>query len=186
RPGALSCHLLGDELGGLLVFRGLAHGRILPPERRNARASRADDEGVSIERLAPLQIRHERDEVDEKALDGVKVGTLGEHELDLGDDERLDEHEAGVDHNATQGSGTTGGGVSHWRQTRARLGSPSAVARAPIAAYASRVASTSARHGEDRKSTRLNSSHVKISYAVFCLKKKIHDQGITTRHIKPV
>src|SRR5690606_42137244 len=27
-------------------------------------------------------------------------------------------------------------------------------------------------HG-DRKSTRLNSSHVKISYAVFCLKKKI-------------
>src|SRR5690606_39710637 len=29
-------------------------------------------------------------------------------------------------------------------------------------------------HGQnrDRKSTRLNSSHVKISYAVFCLKKK--------------
>src|SRR5690554_7363116 len=26
---------------------------------------------------------------------------------------------------------------------------------------------------EDRKSTRLNSSHVRISYAVFCLKKKI-------------
>src|SRR5690349_25163680 len=30
---------------------------------------------------------------------------------------------------------------------------------------------TSAR-GRDRKSTRLNSSHVEISYAVFCLKKK--------------
>src|SRR5690606_41288309 len=27
----------------------------------------------------------------------------------------------------------------------------------------------------DRKSTRLNSSHVKISYAVFCLKKKIYN-----------
>src|SRR5437870_11043844 len=27
----------------------------------------------------------------------------------------------------------------------------------------------------DRKSTRLNSSHVAISYAVFCLKKKAHD-----------
>src|SRR5690606_39758807 len=27
-------------------------------------------------------------------------------------------------------------------------------------------------YGRDRKSTRLNSSHVKISYAVFCLKKK--------------
>src|SRR3989442_8983170 len=26
--------------------------------------------------------------------------------------------------------------------------------------------------GSDRKSTRLNSSHVRISYAVFCLKKK--------------
>src|SRR3989442_15585854 len=29
-----------------------------------------------------------------------------------------------------------------------------------------------ARGAEDRKSTRLNSSHVRISYAVFCLKKK--------------
>src|SRR5690349_21925371 len=27
-------------------------------------------------------------------------------------------------------------------------------------------------HRQDRKSTRLNSSHVEISYAVFCLKKK--------------
>src|SRR3712207_9002270 len=30
-------------------------------------------------------------------------------------------------------------------------------------------------HGEDRKSTRLNSSHANISYAVFCLKKKKHN-----------
>src|SRR5204863_9745570 len=59
--------------------------------------------------------------------------------------------------------------------------------RAPIrAAVAGRVAPRSAAHcrragevaGEshdrprDRKSTRLNSSHVEISYAVFCLKKK--------------
>src|SRR3712207_7283139 len=29
------------------------------------------------------------------------------------------------------------------------------------------------RAGRDRKSTRLNSSHANISYAVFCLKKKI-------------
>src|SRR5690606_40382360 len=29
----------------------------------------------------------------------------------------------------------------------------------------------------DRKSTRLNSSHVKISYAVFCLKKKKRELG---------
>src|SRR3989442_5184444 len=33
---------------------------------------------------------------------------------------------------------------------------------------------------EDRKSTRLNSSHVRISYAVFCLKKK--KNTIMTRH----
>src|SRR5690606_41252311 len=30
----------------------------------------------------------------------------------------------------------------------------------------------------DRKSTRLNSSHVKISYAVFCLKKKTRGQSV--------
>src|SRR5690606_40605752 len=36
--------------------------------------------------------------------------------------------------------------------------------------------------GRDRKSTRLNSSHVKISYAVFCLKKKKkRAQGRTSR-----
>src|SRR5699024_11463997 len=34
------------------------------------------------------------------------------------------------------------------------------------------------RMGPDRKSTRLNSSHVSISYAVFCLKKKTpHERG---------
>src|SRR3989442_4318748 len=39
-----------------------------------------------------------------------------------------------------------------------------------------------ARHARrDRKSTRLNSSHVRISYAVFCLKKKKYDTCI---HIK--
>src|SRR5437870_10442451 len=31
---------------------------------------------------------------------------------------------------------------------------------------------------KDRKSTRLNSSHVAISYAVFCLKKKITGQQV--------
>src|SRR3712207_7006544 len=40
-----------------------------------------------------------------------------------------------------------------------------------------------ARNVEDRKSTRLNSSHANISYAVFCLKKKkknIHSLTLTT------
>src|SRR5439155_16408595 len=34
--------------------------------------------------------------------------------------------------------------------------------------------------GLDRKSTRLNSSHVAISYAVFCLKKKKKERDVTT------
>src|SRR6266513_3378635 len=36
----------------------------------------------------------------------------------------------------------------------------------------------------DRKSTRLNSSHVSISYAVFCLKKKNHNTHSNTT-LKP-
>src|SRR5207249_10156824 len=45
-------------------------------------------------------------------------------------------------------------------------------------APATRAASA---HSIDRKSTRLNSSHVSISYAVFCLKKKNQH---TNRHAK--
>src|SRR3712207_7771348 len=34
-------------------------------------------------------------------------------------------------------------------------------------------------NGLDRKSTRLNSSHANISYAVFCLKKKKQNKSLT-------
>src|SRR5256885_12866599 len=37
--------------------------------------------------------------------------------------------------------------------------------------------------GRDRKSTRLNSSHLVISYAVFCLKKKKNNNKITSKRI---
>src|SRR5690554_7225559 len=37
---------------------------------------------------------------------------------------------------------------------------------------AGRITATNSVEQADRKSTRLNSSHVRISYAVFCLKKK--------------
>src|SRR4051812_49741883 len=39
----------------------------------------------------------------------------------------------------------------------------------------------------DRKSTRLNSSHMSISYAVFCLKKKKKEQSedCNSKHDKP-
>src|SRR3712207_7338367 len=54
------------------------------------------------------------------------------------------------------------------RTARARRGRGGAVAEVPVAEL---------RPGDvvevrDRKSTRLNSSHANISYAVFCLKKK--------------
>src|SRR5690349_24127496 len=38
----------------------------------------------------------------------------------------------------------------------------------------------------DRKSTRLNSSHVEISYAVFCLKKKKYPHKLLWQVIAPV
>src|SRR3954467_14945425 len=37
----------------------------------------------------------------------------------------------------------------------------------------------------DRKSTRLNSSHTIISYAVFCLKKKLHPADRGSRPLPP-
>src|SRR5207249_7579119 len=50
-------------------------------------------------------------------------------------------------------------------QERARLD-------AEVPAQEPRLLPCAAAQGRDRKSTRLNSSHVSISYAVFCLKKK--------------
>src|SRR5690606_40846145 len=72
---------------------------------------------------------------------------------------------------------------------------PISATRAPAIAGALVVRGAPRRVGEpgrrqrgDRKSTRLNSSHVKISYAVFCLKKKKKNNKTTThrhkRHIK--
>src|SRR6266496_4804283 len=66
----------------------------------------------------------------------------------------------------------------------------------PISA-ASRPRASSARHStsgrscsrasrSDRKSTRLNSSHVEISYAVFCLKKKKKEKKDNTTEQKKI
>src|SRR5947209_12869688 len=43
--------------------------------------------------------------------------------------------------------------------------------------HANRVERIGMSRGQDRKSTRLNSSHANISYAVFCLKKKTRRSG---------
>src|SRR5437870_10295976 len=50
--------------------------------------------------------------------------------------------------------------------------------RAPCALATDLVSS----HEQDRKSTRLNSSHVAISYAVFCLKKKKKHNRMSLSH----
>src|SRR5690554_7167228 len=56
---------------------------------------------------------------------------------------------------------------------------------------AARFAPTTARppyapsgRGADRESTRLNSSHVRISYAVFCLKKKSDLHGTVAQRVR--
>src|SRR5690606_9889360 len=61
-------------------------------------------------------------------------------------------------------------------------GDPALLWRPGVAVVGSRSPSpvgveTARELGSARKSTRLNSSHVKISYAVFCLKKKKTSQG---------
>src|SRR5690606_41996935 len=73
-------------------------------------------------------------------------------------------------------------GIGHERVARLRMAGhePALVEDEPVVGRACLVGAMGGVHdgdpGEivslDRKSTRLNSSHVKISYAVFCLKKK--------------
>src|SRR5437667_3359948 len=55
-------------------------------------------------------------------------------------------------------------------QCRSRFGEPRTQGRSGRAAR--KLAQPCQARGPDRKSTRLNSSHITISYAVFCLKKK--------------
>src|SRR2546427_9561472 len=53
-----------------------------------------------------------------------------------------------------------------------RSGGAGSLEKRPTRSSMARCASRHARTRGDRKSTRLNSSHSQISYAVFCLKKK--------------
>src|SRR5690349_23453057 len=57
--------------------------------------------------------------------------------------------------------------IRSWRRTSAGGGSAARRSSSPTRNVMPAIGSSG-----DRKSTRLNSSHVEISYAVFCLKKK--------------
>src|SRR5713101_9627595 len=54
------------------------------------------------------------------------------------------------------------------------------VRTAPVCPRSASSSRPSLSHSRDRKSTRLNSSHMSISYAVFCLKKKKNNK---THHL---
>src|SRR3712207_7145390 len=58
------------------------------------------------------------------------------------------------------------------RVVHGRRGPPSADTDLPERTVAAEQLLSEDGRGRDRKSTRLNSSHANISYAVFCLKKK--------------
>src|SRR2546430_11303931 len=57
--------------------------------------------------------------------------------------------------------------------------------RSAFCVRCARAAASAQRTQKDRKSTRLNSSHSQISYAVFCLKKKNEPFSVKT-HVLPV
>src|SRR5437868_8814547 len=62
---------------------------------------------------------------------------------------------------------------------------PAGLADLPGLAAGSVAGAFSGPYTLDRKSTRLNSSHVSISYAVFCLKKKkTQDTRTSTPHLR--
>src|SRR3712207_7667439 len=68
---------------------------------------------------------------------------------------------------ALAGAPLDGGTDARWLDLCAGPGGKSALLGALAAGRGARLVAN-----EDRKSTRLNSSHANISYAVFCLKKK--------------
>src|SRR3712207_8715529 len=75
----------------------------------------------------------------------------------------------------TRRSSDLAGAEGVWRQAGVREPEHPAPAHGLLhraAVHGPAVPGEGAKDGIDRKSTRLNSSHANISYAVFCLKKK--------------
>src|SRR5690242_11861791 len=76
---------------------------------------------------------------------------------------------------------TTGRLTSEMVIKTVRMGIPILISRSGFTAWGVELARKAnlTLVGRDRKSTRLNSSHMSISYAVFCLKKKKNTQAFT-------
>src|SRR2546427_8277539 len=68
------------------------------------------------------------------------------------------------------------------RHPTAAHGHLTSLGGASVCGCPSRTGSVSSILSRDRKSTRLNSSHSQISYAVFCLKKKKKGNPKTVQH----
>src|SRR5690349_23407811 len=73
-----------------------------------------------------------------------------------------------------------------FRSVKAGIQSPAISTMKPcdIARESCATSISTAHSSRDRKSTRLNSSHVEISYAVFCLKKKKKNKQKNKQHNK--
>src|SRR5256885_12835523 len=77
-----------------------------------------------------------------------------------------------LDRHALDDLDEVAGRVLGGQEAEARAGAGLDAVHVPAQAPAGEVV-----HAEDRKSTRLNSSHLVISYAVFCLEKKKRARG---------
>src|SRR5262245_64622320 len=80
-----------------------------------------------------------------------------------------------------RGAADLPGGRSHDHDRHGAVGGVDDVPRHALSSDPGAHAVRAALTGVDRKSTRLNSSHLGISYAVFCLKKKIKDYTMQER-----
>src|SRR5215467_10570502 len=144
--GARAIEPLAHFLAGLEERHRLLLDRDVGAGARVAAGPRRavlDGEGAEAAQLDPIAARHGRDDLTENGVDDIFHVALVEMRV-----LRRDAlHELGLDHRCCR----------PWPDGTNRSASSSRLEGAK---------------GPDRKSTRLNSSHLVISYAVFCLKKK--------------
>src|SRR5690606_10929168 len=149
-------------------------------------ASQRDDAEQAIRVLMPVDDLRERSDVDRPCGPGLRAFHDEQHTELLGllhaapdhiDVARLEDPQR--QHAAREQHGLQGEQRRRFFPHRQSSTAARSTARLTHLAAAERLLkharqTLEAAVRQDRKSTRLNSSHVKISYAVFCLKKKIY------------